>query len=113
MKELLHIITSIHVEYNKMGKVLTFDKTQRLSELLSQLVTNLVFLEEERDHISRQYYATIYNLTNGKDQMATSRAEAEAKHLHPEKRKLDRFILASNRCADSMRSNISYLKQEK
>lgn len=113
MEELLRNITGIIQEYRNMEDRLVFDDVEHLSGLLKNLTSDLVFLEKYRDEQSRLYYATIYNLINGKEQMAATRAEKEAKYHHPDKRRLERFIHASNGVKDAIRTNISFLKTER
>ena len=110
MEVLLNKITTIIIEYRELGDKLVFDDTHRLSVYLKDLTSNLFFLEEHRDNYSRKYNSIQYTQT--KEGNSVSSSEIIAKERVPELYKLRRFMTAAYKCADAIRSNISFLKLE-
>lgn len=109
--ELQHAITGTILEYRRLPDKLTFNDAEHLQGLMKNLSSNLFFLEKYRDIESRAYYQTVHNLV--KDGFSSSGALNEAKHQHPEKRMLERFISSAYKTLEAMRSNQSFLKKEK
>jgi len=93
-----------------MGNKLVFDDTHRLSVYLKDLTSNLFFLEEHRDNYSRKYNSILFNET--KEGRSVSGAEIIAKERVPELYQLRRLMTSAHKCADAIRSNISFLKLE-
>lgn len=111
MEEILDKISSEILKYNNLKDVLTFDDSQKLSSILKNLSSSLFFLESYRDYYARTFNTIQHNLI--KEGLAISRAEIEAKEQVPELYMLRRIMTSAYKVTDSIRTNISYLKNEK
>ena len=81
-----------------------------LNNALKRLTANLFYLEEERAKCHQEFQKIIYDLTSKK--MTVARAENVAHVQVPEMYMLRRVMNAAYRVADSIRTNISYMKSE-
>jgi len=113
MNDLLKQITDTITTYRSLHEAVDFNAGLTLNDLMRELSSDLFFLAKYQDQERVNYYATIYRLMHGEEQLSATKAEKIAKHLHPQKRQLDNFIAYGYRVLDAMRSNQSYLKQEK
>ena len=101
---------------DNVAKIIDWYETADLSHIeeinkaLKALCSHLYHLEVERALYHDKFQNIIYNLT--KKSMTVSRAENEAHIEVPEMYMLRRVMNAAYRCADSMRTNISFMKSE-
>ena len=107
MKEVLDTVTACIEEYEQSN----LKHLGRLNELLQTLTSNLYYLEAQRAEYHDIFQSIIHDLTSKK--MSVARAENEAHVKVPEMYLLRRIMDAGYRCADSLRTNISYMKSEK
>lgn len=111
MEELLANIQISVSEYHKLGDRLEFEDTQTLSVLLKDLSANLFYLEKYRDDYSRKFNTIMHlNISQGN---AVSKAEIIAKEQVPELYMLRRLMTSGYKVVEAIRSNISFLKNEK
>ena len=106
MEEHLQKVISIIEEYENTQ----IRHLERLNELLQSLTTRLVHLEVYRAEYHDKFQNIIYDLT--RDKMTVSRAENQANVEVPEMYMLRRIMSAAYRTADSLRTNISFMKNE-
>lgn len=83
-----------------------------LNYLLQKINTTLFYLETERSEFKKQYEQRVYELTTDK-KMTVSRAVNFAEVEVPELYLLRRVLDSGYRCSDSIRTHISFLKNEK
>jgi hypothetical protein len=82
----------------------------RLSTMPQKITGVLYFLEETRAEIHDLWQTKVYKLVEGG--ASVSRAENEAHVEYPQMYQLRRLMDAGYRVADSIRTRISYLKNE-
>lgn len=82
-----------------------------LNLCLQKITALLYYLETLRSEVHNNWQSKVYELTSNGDSVA--RSENEAHVLHPEMYQLRHIMTAGYRIADAIRTNISYLKQEK
>jgi len=85
---------------------------ENLNYLLQKINTTLFYLESERAIFKKQYEKRIYELTTDK-KMTVSRAVNFAEVEVPELYMLRRIMDSAYRCSDAIRTNISFLKNER
>ena len=101
---------------DKITQVITWYEDAELKHLmelnraLTVLSSNLYHVEVERSKYHDKFQRRIYELTANK--MTVSRAENQAHMEIPEMYMLRRVMNAAYRVADSIRTNISYMKSE-
>ena len=110
MDKLLAQITNSIQQYRDLQDALDFSQCETLVNIMKRLSSDLFFLEKYLDDERQDYYSTIVKLL--KNHSATE-AEKRAKDLHPEKRMLERFTISAYKVLESVRSHLSYLKNEK
>lgn len=110
MEELLNKITETIQNYKSLDDKLDFAQCDTLTNLMKDLSSDLFFLETHLNDARQEYYATMVKLM--KNHSATE-AEKRAKDLHPEKRMLEQFTRSAGKVLESVRSHLSYLKNEK
>ena len=110
MEELLNEISQSIQEYKDLDNKLDFKQCETLTNLMKDLSANLFFLENHLNDSRQEYYSTIVKLL--KNHSATE-AEKRAKDLHPDKRMLERYTTSAYKVLDSVRSHLSFLKNEK
>lgn len=108
MEDSLNEIISIIDEYNKAE--LTKQTGNLLNAYLQSLTTNLFYLEIIRSDYHKRCEKLIFDLTRGDwtNAKATNRANAE----YPELYLLRRVMTSAYKVVESIRTNISYIKQE-
>ena len=111
MEKLLTEITVTIQKYKDLDDKLDFQQCETLVNLMKDLSSNLFFLETHLNDARQEYYTTIHNLK--KEGNANSSAETEAKHRHPDKRMLEQLTRSAGKVLESIRSHLSYLKNEK
>lgn len=97
--------------------IIAYDDTSlsdgdNLNFLLQKITTTLAFLEKHRAHYKLEYEKEIYQLTTDKG-MTISKAVNFAENRVPELYMLRRIMDSGYKVADSIRTNISYLKHER
>ncbi len=107
MIDTLTVVSSCIEEYEASDLI----HLDRLNNLLKTLTSNLYYLEAERANYHNKFQSIIHKLT--KEGKSVSRAENEAHVQVPEMYLLRRTLDAAYRCADAIRTNISYMKNEK
>jgi len=107
MIDSLNTITACIKEYEQSDLI----HLERLNNLLKVLTSNLYYLESQRADYHAKFQSIIHTLT--KEGKSVSRAENEAHTRVPEMYLLRRTLDAAYRCADAIRTNISYMKNEK
>jgi hypothetical protein len=110
MNELLEEISGTIREYKSLDDKLDFQQCETLVNLMKDLSSNLFFLETHLNDARQEYYGTIVKLL--KNHSATE-AEKRAKDLHPDKRMLEQLTRSAGKVLESIRSHLSYLKNEK
>lgn len=85
---------------------------ESLNFLLQKINTTLFYLESERAKFKKQYEKRIYELTTDK-KMTVSRAVNFAEVEVPELYLLRRIMDSGYRISDAIRTNISFLKNER
>ena len=110
MNELLQEILALIQQYKDLDDRIEFNDCDELTAIMKNLSSNLFFLEKHLDFTRQDYYSTLVKLL--KNHSATE-AEKRAKDLHPDKRMLERFITSAYKVLESVRSHLSYLKQER
>ena len=85
---------------------------ENLNYLLQKINTTLFYLESERSIFKKKYEQRIYELTTDK-KMTVSRAVNFAEVEVPELYMLRRILESGYRCSDSIRTHISFLKNER
>ena len=88
------------------------DDGETLNYLLKKITTTLFYLEKERAIFKKQYEQRIYELTTDK-KMTVSRAVNFAEVEVPELYLLRRIMDSAYRNCDAIRTNISFLKNER
>lgn len=111
MEKLLTRISTSIQRYRDMGEELVFNDVQELSTIMKNLSADLFFLENYRDQASRKYNQILY--VNSKEGMSVNKAEILAQEHCPELYMLRRIMTSAYKALDSIRTHISYLKQEK
>lgn len=111
MEELLSKITLHISKYRALGDELTFNDTHVLNVLLKDLSSDLFYLEKHRDNYARKYNSVLNS--HIKNNMAVSKADIIAKEDVPELYLLRRIMTSAYKVLDAMRSNQSFLKNEK
>lgn len=111
MEQILERISDEIKKYESLGNELTFNDSGTLSVILKNLSSYLFYLEEHRNNYHNLYNDIMHNCV--KEGMPVSKAEIEAKHQVPELYLLRRLMTSAYKIADSIRTNISYLKNEK
>lgn len=111
MEEIIEEITNTIIDYKNLGNELNFSHAEHLSVMLKDLSSNLFFLEKYRDEYSRYYNESVYNET--KKGKSVNASEIIAKQIYPELYMLRRLMVAAYKVQDSIRTNISFLKQER
>lgn len=107
VEKMLNIISECIEEYGNMKQL----DGDRLNELLQRTTAAMFFLEEIRSNIHIHYTEhLVEKIGSG---ISVSKAEAECNNEFPLLYKLRRMMEAGYRCTDSMRTNISYLKNER
>jgi hypothetical protein len=96
-------------EYYKMK--IDVRNGDKLNYLLQKITGLLYYLETERSQIHDAFQTAIFE--GVKDKKTVARAENEAHVTYPQMYQLRRVMDAGYRIADSIRTNISYLKSEK
>jgi hypothetical protein len=108
LNETLENITSLIDAYSDTS----INNGESLNEILKRLSNNLFYLEKFRADYKLKYESKIYELTKDK-KMTVSRAvniaEVEVKEMYLIRRISD----AAYRNCDSIRTNISFLKNER
>lgn len=111
MEVLLNKITDSIIQYREMGDKLVFQDAEQLSVLLKDLSANLFFLETHRDTAARKFNSILHNeIKNGN---SVSGSEIVAKERVPELYMLRRLMTSAYKVQDAIRTNISFLKQER
>jgi hypothetical protein len=110
MERLLTEISTLITQYKNLDDKLDFEQCDTLVNIMKKLSSNLFFLETHLDNARQEYYGTIVKLL--KNHSATE-AEKRAKDLHPDKRMLERYAISAYKVLESVRSHLSYLKNEK
>jgi hypothetical protein len=111
MEVLLNKITDSIIQYREMGDKLVFQDAEQLSVLLKDISANLFFLETHRDNAAREFNTVLYNeIKNGN---SVSGSEIVAKQRVPELYQLRRLMTSAYKVQDAIRTNISFLKQER
>ena len=90
----------------------SLDDGENLNYLLKKITTTLTYLETERANFKKQYEKRVYELTTDK-KMTVSRAVNFAEVEVPELYMLRRIMDSSYRVTDAIRTNISFLKNER
>lgn len=83
-----------------------------LNKCLQKITAILYYLESLRSDVHDLWQSRVYELTN-KEDLAVNRAENTAHKEIPEMYRLRHVMTAGYKITDAIRSNISYLKQEK
>ena len=110
MEKLLTQISTTITQYKNLDDKLDFSQCETLTNLMKKLSSDLFFLETHLNDARQEYYGTIVKLL--KNHSATE-AEKRANDLHPEKRMLERYATSAYKVLDSVRSHLSFLKNEK
>ncbi len=100
---LLDDLTTIIDTYDNM----TIKDGLSLSELLKRLTCTLFYLEKYRAEYHEKYNNIMYTW-----QSSVASGQIEANQKVPELYMMRRIMNAGYRCADALRSNISYIKKE-
>lgn len=111
MEKLLNQISSVILDYREMNDTLVFNDTEVLSGMLKNLSSDLFFLEKYRDEYARKYNAILY--TEIKEGKSVSGADIIAKERVPELYQLRRLMTSAYKVQDAIRTNISFLKNER
>lgn len=107
VEKILVVISENIEEYGNMKPL----NGERLNELLQKITAALFFLEEVRSDVYYHFTELLTEKINNGTSVA--RAEAECNKEFPLMYKLRRMMESGYRCADAMRTNISFLKNEK
>jgi hypothetical protein len=111
MEELLSNITYHITKYKGLGDKLVFDDTATLNVLMKDLSSDLFYLEKYRDSYARRFNSILNShIAEG---MAVSKADIIAKERVPELYMLRRIMTSAYKVLDAIRSNQSFLKNEK
>lgn len=111
MDKLLANITISIQTYRDLGDRLSFNDTVELSAIMKNLSSDLFFLEKHRDSASRKHNSILHShISEGS---AVSKAEIIANEQCPELYMLRRIMTSAYKTLDAIRSNISFLKQER
>ncbi len=93
--------------YNSLGPL----DGEGLVNILQKITASLYFIEDERSKYHDKFQNVIHKLVLEKK--SVNRAENEAHVLIPELYMLRHKMDAAYRCVDSIRSKISWIKQER
>ncbi len=111
MEEILANLRLSIGEYSKLPDKMKFNDCEVLNGLLKRVSSLLFFLEKYRDSYKRKHDALLYS--HIKEGASVAAARVIADEQISEIYMLRRIMSAGYKCLDSIRSNISYLKQEK
>lgn len=84
---------------------------ESMSQILQKLTVTLFYLETERAGFKKQFEQIVYDLTS--DKMSVARALNIAETKVPELYLLRRVMDSAYRVCDAIRTNISFLKNER
>lgn len=111
MEKILENISNNIKQYHQLNNELVFDDIDKLSKILKNLSCNLFYLEEYRNQYHTSYNSIQHNCI--KEGWTISKSEVEAKTKVPELYMLRRLMTSAYKITDNIRTNISYLKNEK
>jgi len=98
--------------YIEVYKSVSLNDGEQLNYLLQKINTILFYLESERAKYKQLYEIKIYELTTDK-KLAVNRAVNFAEVEIPELYLLRRIMDSAYRVSDAIRTNISFLKNER
>lgn len=111
MEDILYNISSSIKKYHSLNNELCFNDIEKLSSILKNLSSNLFYLEDYRNKYHTSYNSIQHNCI--KEGWTISKSEVEAKSKVPELYMLRRLMTSAYKITDNIRTNISYLKNEK
>jgi hypothetical protein len=85
---------------------------EQMSQILQKLTVTLFYLETERSAFKKQYEQVVYDLTSDK-KLSVARALNIAEVQVPELYMMRRIMDSAYRVCDAIRTNISFLKNER
>jgi len=104
----LHDLTTYVIAYDDVA----LNDGENLNYLLQKINTTLFYLETERSNFKKQFEKRVYELTTDK-KMTVARALNFAENEVPELYMLRRIMDSGYRISDAIRTNISFLKNER